>query len=86
MNNKDKKKAETEIYYVNPNVIAEPEAKVFCTNTLCVNFIPVHQTCNLKTILISADGKCEFSVKRKKAKLKAYEKPNQRTHHETRQN
>ncbi len=71
---KQKKVEGTTFYYVNPNAPSEPEAKVFCANAQCVNFIPVHQTCNLKTILISAKGKCEFSVKKKVPKLKAHAK------------
>lgn len=61
-------------YYVNPNSPSDPEAKVFCANSHCVNFIPVHQTCNLKSILISAKGVCEFSVEKKITKLKAHDK------------
>ena len=71
---KDKKQQEKTFYYVNPNSPSEPEAKVFCANAQCVNFIPVHQTCNLKTILISVKGVCEFSVQKKVIKLKSYEK------------
>lgn len=74
-NNKEKKKrGEETFYYVNPNTPSNPEAKIFCANGHCVNFIPVHQTCNLKTILISAKGKCEFSVNKKNTKLKAHGK------------
>ncbi len=71
---KETKKQDKTFYYVNPNSPSEPEAKIFCANSKCVNFIPVHQTCNLKTILISAKGKCEFSHKKKIAKLKAHGK------------
>jgi len=74
MREENRKKEEKTFYYVNPNSPSEPEAKVFCANAHCVNFIPVHQTCNLKTILISAKGKCEFSVRKKVPKLKAHEK------------
>lgn len=74
MDKKEKKQEEKTFYYVNPNTPSEPEAKVFCANARCVNFIPVHQTCNLKTILIGAKGKCEFSHNKKNAKLKAYGK------------
>jgi hypothetical protein len=79
MAEKEKKPDEKAFYYVNPNSPSEPEAKVFCANSQCVNFIPVHQTCNLKTILISSKGKCEFSVKKKNRKLKAYEKQHRKT-------
>lgn len=74
MDKKDTKKNEKTFYYVNPNSPSDPEAKIFCANARCVNFIPVHQTCNLKTILISAKGKCEFSVNKKISKLKAHGK------------
>jgi hypothetical protein len=74
MNEKEQKKKEKTFYYINPNSPSDPEAKVFCANDRCVNFIPVHQTCNLKTILISEKGKCEFSVNKKNKKLKAHEK------------
>ncbi len=67
-----KEKKEKTFYYVNPNTPSEPEAKVYCANSCCVNFIPVHQTCNLKTVLVSAQGKCEFSVNKKTPKLKAH--------------
>lgn len=71
---KQKKADEKTFYYVNPNSAADPVAKVFCTNNECVNFIPIHQTCNLKIIMISPKGSCEFSVKRKNTKLKAHAK------------
>lgn len=74
MKEKEQKKEEKTFYYVNPNSPSDPEAKIFCANSRCVNFIPVHQTCNLKTILISAKGKCEFSTKKKIVKLKAHGK------------
>ena len=74
MDKKQNKKQEKTFYYVNPNSPSDPEAKIFCANARCVNFIPVHQTCNLKTILISAKGKCEFSVNKKISKLKAHGK------------
>ena len=74
MNENDKKKEQKTFYYVNPNTPSDPEAKIFCANARCVNFIPVHQTCNLKTILISAKGKCEFSHNKKEPKLKAHGK------------
>ncbi len=74
MNKKDNKIEKGTFYYVNPNSPSDPEAKIFCANAQCVNFIPVHQTCNLKTILISVKGKCEFSVRKKIAKLKAHAK------------
>ncbi len=66
-----KKKHEEVFYYVNPKATPEPEAKVYCANSVCMNFIPIHQTCNLKNVFINAKGKCGFSVKRK---LTAYEK------------
>lgn len=62
------KKADDNFYYVNPKAAPDPLAKVFCQNDTCANFIPVHQTCNLKNIFINAKGKCEFSVKRKAPK------------------
>lgn len=71
---KERKEQEKTFYYVNPNTPSDPEAKIFCANSHCVNFIPVHQTCNLKTVLISAKGKCEFSVNKKTPKLKAHGK------------
>jgi hypothetical protein len=71
---KERKSQEKTFYYVNPNTPSEPEAKVYCANSRCVNFIPVHQTCNLKTVLISAKGKCEFSVNKRITKLKAHAK------------
>lgn len=74
MTEKEKMPHGETFYYVNPNSPSEPEAKVFCANGKCVNFIPVHQTCNLKTILISVKGKCEFSHKKKTQKLKAHAK------------
>lgn len=79
MSEKEQKKEEKTFYYVSPKTPSEPEAKVFCANSKCMNFIPVHQTCNLKTILISAKGKCEFFCKRKNAKLKAYGKQTKQT-------
>ncbi len=69
MDKKDRKKEKETFYYVNPNTPPDPKADVSCANSHCMNFIPIHQTCNLKVILISAEGKCEFSVKRKITKL-----------------
>ena len=60
----DKKKQET-FYYVNPKAQPEPEAKVYCADSTCLNFIRIHQTCNLKNVFINAEGRCEFRVKRK---------------------
>ncbi len=74
MDKKQNKKQEKTFYYVNPNTPSDPVAKIYCANSSCVNFIPVHQTCNLKTILISAKGKCEFLVRKKITKLKAHAK------------
>ena len=53
------------VYYVNPKTEPEPHVKLYCANTRCVNFIPVHQTCNLKSVLINEKGKCEFFTKKK---------------------
>lgn len=69
-----KEKKEKTFYYVNPNTPSDPVAKIYCANSHCVNFIPVHQTCNLKTVLISAKAKCEFSVNKRIPKLKAHGK------------
>lgn len=77
--NDKKKTPEKTFYYVNPQSPSDPEAKVFCSNSHCSNFIPVHQTCNLKTILISEKGKCEFSVRKKVTKLKAHAKSTRKT-------
>lgn len=74
MDKKERKREEKTFYYVNPNTPSDPEAKVYCANSRCVNIIPVHQTCNLKAVLISAKGKCEFSVNKKVPKLKAHGK------------
>ncbi len=60
-----KEKPEDVLYYVNPKAAPEPDAKVYCANAECNNFIPIHQTCNLKNVFINAKGKCQFSVKRK---------------------
>lgn len=70
--NQDQDKGQ--FYYVNPNSAADPVAKIFCTSSECVNFIPVHQTCNLKIIMISPKGVCEFSVEKKVPKIKAHDK------------
>ncbi len=59
------KRDEKAVYYINPKTVPEPQVKLYCSNARCVNFIPVHQTCNLKSILINDKGKCEFSVKKK---------------------
>ena len=74
MKQKQKDPEKETFYYVNPSSPSDPVAKVFCANSHCVNFIPVHQTCNLKSILISAKGICEFSVEKKVTKLKAHAK------------
>jgi hypothetical protein len=74
MQDKKKDPDNSQFYYVNPNSAADPVAKIFCTNSECVNFIPVHQTCNLKIIMISPKGVCEFSVEKKITKLKAHDK------------
>ncbi len=58
-------KEKKEFYYVNPKAVPDPLAKVYCENTTCANFIPVHQTCNLKNVFINNKGKCAFAVKRK---------------------
>jgi hypothetical protein len=68
---KKKEKQDEILYYVNPKAVPEPEAKVYCANSMCNNFIPIHQTCNLKNLFINIKGRCEFSVKKK---IKAYEK------------
>jgi hypothetical protein len=68
------KKPDDVFYYVNPKAAPEPMAKVYCQNDTCANFIPVHQTCNLKNIFINAKGKCEFSTKRKPPAVNSNEK------------
>jgi hypothetical protein len=78
MKNKQSDQEDKPFYYVNPKCPADPVAKVFCSNSECVNFIPVHQTCNLKSILISEKGVCEFSVPKKITKLKSHAKPKKR--------
>jgi len=65
MDQKTAKRDEKALYYVQPNAQANPQVDLFCANSKCVNFIPVHQTCNLKSILINEKGKCQFFAKRK---------------------
>lgn len=74
MNKTPQKKDEQTVYWINPKSPPDPIAKVYCENDTCANFIPVHQTCNLKNIFINAKGKCEFSVKRKASTVNTNEK------------
>ncbi len=71
-------KKEEVFYYVNPKAPSDPVAKVYCANPTCVNFIKIHQTCNLKNVFINADGKCEFAVKRKVSANDKKKKPAKR--------
>ena len=63
---------EKTFYYVDPKKPQDPVANVYCINSICVNFMNVHQTCNLKNVHIIEGGKCEFYRKRtiKKAENK----------------
>ena len=74
MKTKEQKPEEKTFYYINPKTPSDPVAKIYCANPRCVNFIPVHQTCNLKTVLINAKGKCDFSVNKKILKGKDHGK------------
>ena len=41
----------------------ETATKIYCLNATCVNLVPEDYCCNLKRLVINAEGKCAGFVK-----------------------
>ena len=52
----------------------ETATKIYCLNAVCVNLVPEDCCCNLKRVVINAEGKCAGLVKIKPDKPKAEKK------------
>lgn len=65
---KDLKQAQLERFRI------ETGTKIYCLNAVCVNLVPEDCCCNLKRVVIDAEGKCAGLVKMKQDKKKVEKK------------